>query len=76
MPRIDNARVKGLILAPSSVEELAYTPSAMEKLKKIEFVITGGGKSVIMLPISRSLMVKRSNKRRSRSENLGSDKGG
>ncbi|RDW76106.1 hypothetical protein BP5796_06927 [Coleophoma crateriformis] len=40
---IDNANIEALLIAPTFVEELAITPSSMEKLKKIKCIVTGSG---------------------------------
>jgi hypothetical protein len=40
----DHANIDGLMLAPSTVDEIAFTPSTLEKVKSLKFIAFGGGK--------------------------------
>ncbi|KAM3085599.1 hypothetical protein ACMFMG_002669 [Clarireedia jacksonii] len=39
----DHANINALMLPPSTVDEIAFTPSTLEKVKNLKFIGTGGG---------------------------------
>jgi len=40
---LDAVEVHGAFLAPSTVEEMAFNPDSLERVKRLKFVVTGGG---------------------------------